>query len=271
MQLGFSVEDIAHALDIRPAYVEAFERGELTGILGPGYVKSIATRYAACLGLEAEPLIQQLDLPPRWRVPAQGPAGNQARRERPAPGGQPPAEESQGAAPPTALGRRLVWGVVLATGIVALGLLLALGFVVTDGEDPTATTLPELAQAGAAPRETTTTSVARLREDSSSAVPAAAPAQSPPRPTSTSLASSFALRLEFSDRVWLRVTEEDTDRELFDGIREAGEELTLEADGPLLLNLGLPEGVSAVIDGRPVVTPAVQHWRVTSAGAEALD
>lgn len=54
LESGLSVPAIAEVMDVRPEYLEALERGDLGTLLGPAYVRSIAVRYAVCLGLDPE-------------------------------------------------------------------------------------------------------------------------------------------------------------------------------------------------------------------------
>ncbi|MCZ7664306.1 MAG: DUF4115 domain-containing protein [Thermoleophilia bacterium] len=54
LESGLTFEEIAAAMEVRAEYLEALEKGELGRMLGPAYVRSIAVRYAVCLGIDSD-------------------------------------------------------------------------------------------------------------------------------------------------------------------------------------------------------------------------
>lgn len=259
---GFSLEEVAAAMEVRVAYLEALERGELDRVLGPGYVRSIFTRYAVCLGVDPEPLLAAL--PPGSgcsRVAGHSPAGGAAR----------------GATGRAGLVRYGLLGLA-AVGLVAAAFLGALH-------------LDLIASSGAARATAETTDATLSRADLSAAGPSDA---SPPDPkaelaklpagpdrpwTSGSGAAaaapaaspSFRVLFTPTDAVWLEVTGERSGRVLFAGTRPKGEILELQVGGPLIIRVGRPEAVEVLLNGAPLAVPNAFRWRISAAGIEVRE
>ncbi|GAB4246481.1 MAG: hypothetical protein Kow00122_03540 [Thermoleophilia bacterium] len=301
LESGLSVSAIAEAMDVRPAYLEALERGELGRLLGPAYVRSIAVRYAVCLGLDPESVA---DDGPDSAVPAaQGrppETGAGCGERASASASRPAGNGRRRAVPPRRDGSRVRRAVIvglLVVGLLILAVAAGLQLGVVDiggarffggGVETTASATPipsgptapaaagaavgapaseaEVAAAPATAASATTLPVLEETGERQAAGGVASPTTTVPRSPSP---GAFTLVLTPTAEVWLEIRDETTGRALFVGNRPKGEVLRLQAEGPVTAVVGRPEVLEVSLDGRPVAVPNVQRWRVTGEGVEA--
>ncbi len=85
-------------------------------------------------------------------------------------------------------------------------------------------------------------------------------------PSAASESTAFALELRTSDEVWLEVTGESGKPEYFAGLKQAGERLAIDAEGPVLVITGRPEAIELQVEGARVEVPQEFRWVVNSEG-----
>ena len=217
---GMTADDVAKRLRIRAMFVEALEREDWRAVGEPVYARGFLKNYAKLVGLDPEAAVEALDAvcpayAPRSDVPV-------LLRDELSSAGFEPAN------------RRGTNWLVVATGVVAVAMLIAVGwnFFGMQQNGPA----PETALVNSPPPSP---SAAAMIEGGASA---AAPAQ----------AQGVDLRLEATQACWLSVTV-DGKRVVYDtlprgAVREfhAAREITLRA--------GNAGGIVATIDGKPLGT-----------------
>jgi cytoskeletal protein RodZ len=114
--LHVPLEDAAHALHIRAAYLDAIERGDISPLPGAVYARGYLQRYAEYLGMDAQALLLRFDAA---RRPAQAAAPGLPDAPAPAP---PPVKPVPRPAPPvfTSPARGALTGWLLPLTCVAL-------------------------------------------------------------------------------------------------------------------------------------------------------
>lgn len=252
---GWSVQEVAGRLHLRPALVEALERNDYAPFGAATYARGQVRNYARLLGLDAQPLLESVQL---------APGNGRGKRLRSAPELHP-------------VRPRLVrmGGLAIAATLAVLGVLWA-----GAGRERPAP-LPEPAPAPAVnpPPSTSQQSppaptTAPPAPDSSvvpSAVPPAdlAPAagESPPADAGPAVPSPAAtadsnpvptLVLRARAISWVEVTDR-TGRRLMYELINPGSERTLSGEPPLRLLLGNAPAVDVLYNGAPVLLPAGQQ------------
>lgn len=287
LNAGLSAEEVAAAMEVRVSYITALESGDLSRQLSPGYARSLLVRYCACVGLDPEVFLRQMDQslykpvkPSDISSPAHLPT-------------------EQGPALNTGRGRRMrtfgfaAIAFVLVCGIAFLVLRSTVGGGVTSGGAVTGTT-PALS--GVAPASSTSTAT------TASTGTATTKTTTPPRTAATETtnpvgatgpggqttpllksgggvsagltvtgqpvysSAPFALRIRPTGEVWLKLTDEATGDSLYEGTREADDVLALDAAGPVLVVIGRPTQVKVSVDGQLVSTPRSTKWVISADG-----
>jgi cytoskeleton protein RodZ len=262
---GFSLVQLADVLEVRPAYVEALERGELDGLLGPTYVQSILTRYAVCVDIDPEQALARYGSQPGQApelIPIDWAGGREASR----------LEQRQ----VRRVSRRRVAIVVAAAVTLAATLgVLALSTTFADKSESSTTAAP-------------TTAVAVIVSSTSTV---SLPTTTSPATTTTTLrvgattttlragatttstregVGAFTIVLTPSADVWLDITDQASGKSLFFGTKKAGEVLTLALTGPAKAVVGKPEALTVTLDGVKVQAPRAFKWSLAATGVTAV-
>ncbi len=256
---GYSPQDMAQILEVRPEYVEALERGELHSFVGPSYVRSILVRYAVCVELDPEQVL---------KMPLATASASSAIEHEYEADSWVVYPEAPGHARRLVSKRRIIIAAAAAGLLVAaaLGALQVMSIFPRGDERAIAT-----AQTTAQPAGTTSTT--------SAPVTTVAPVATTVRvttPASVAMVPAAAHTVKYtvlfsaSAEVWLEVTSEKSGRVLYSGSKAAGEDLRLVLTRPIRAVVGKPEAVSLTVDGVEAVTPHTQVWRVSAAGVEAV-
>ncbi|WP_448509216.1 RodZ domain-containing protein [Immundisolibacter sp.] len=261
---GWSAQEVAGRLRIRPAFIEALEREDYAPFGAAAYARGQLRNYARLLGLDDEALLQG------FKSPAGDSPGKPLRR-----------------APELHPGRpRLVrvGGLAIVLVLVVLGALWA-----GAGRGPQAplsepsttppappelnadwppvaglapeSPLPE-ATAGVPPGPSVTEPAVVLAEPALEANPTA-PENTPPSAASRSPAqdvndTNVELRLRSRSVSWVEVTDHSGRRLLYELV-SPGPERTVRGQPPLRLLLGNAPAVDVLYNGAPVSLPAGQH------------
>lgn len=234
-------EDIAARLRLPLRQIDALEGERLDAFPTGPFVRGFVRNYAKALGIDAQPLLA--DLQARLPSPPAAPLDLGTTRL---------------AAPAEALPRRLVlWG-----GLVALGAFALIGLLVS--RTPPAEPTPPIPAAPApalptAPAPAAAEAVPAPAEPPPQATDAAPPAAAIAAAVTTPAAAAPALRIVIGNRPsWIEVTQADG-RVIASGVQPAGTELKLEGTRPLRLVIGNASGVTIEANGQPVpLSPHVQ-------------
>ncbi|MHB9149868.1 MAG: helix-turn-helix domain-containing protein [Thermoleophilia bacterium] len=235
-------EEISRATGLRPAYLEALERGTLESMVAQPYVRSMLTCYGSHLGLDPDALLRSyeaaVDPSPMPTGDATGhPPGPSATRRA---GGRPNGPRRRSKREWLALWPAL--GVALAGVVISVVVL-----------DPLRLDL--VGRLGGRHPITTTTST--------SAVETVAPTTTT-QPTSTTKPKKHTVRIVPTDDVWLELTSESGGTVLFRGMRKAGEELSFSVLGPLKATVGRPQAVKVFLNGEQTPLPRATLWLITA-------
>ena len=265
---GWSVQEVASRLRIRPLLVEALERDDYAAFPAAAYARGQLRNYARLVGLDERAAIEQC------QAPAPG-AHRTALRRAPE------------------LHPRRPWMVRLG-GLVIVGVLVILGALWADAdrrsgepgpavqapaESPALPTPDEAAPPAPAPAEPIdqSQSTAPLAPTDSppgqtpgaplpvepgpaSAVtaPPAAPAEPAEAPAPASPLSGAELRLRSRAVSWVEVTDRSGQRLIYELV-SPDRERVVRGEPPLRLLLGNAPSVEVVFDGQPVALPPGQH------------
>ena len=254
---GWSLQEVAGRLRIRPALVEAMERDDYAPFGATTYARGQVRNYARLLGLDAQVLLLG------FRA-SEGDSGRPLRR-----------------APEIHPGRP---GLVRVGGLAIVVILAVLGAVWAGaGRGPqmppsTPAAAPQIsAQASpvadlpaqSAPPAVVSdvqpdpTGAAVVAEPAPDATTAATPEDLPPPTTSPSAAHDVSdtgveLRLRSRSVSWVEVTDHDGRRLVYELV-SPGPERVVRGQPPLRLLLGNAPAVDVLYNGDPVTLPAGQH------------
>lgn len=244
---AMTVNDVAARLRLHPKQVRAIENEDLAALPEPAYVRGFVRSYARMLGIDAAPLLAELDL---RSVPTSTSVVDGMTTH----GDYSPVR----AAAQESASQRLVIGLAVI-GLVALGII---GWFATR----------ERARPVAVP---VAVSVAPARAGSAQPAvePAAVPAgavehksgdegDAPPPPPVEAAAEPIALlRLVFSGPSWVEVTDA-AGTVLVSEHKGAGDELALDGRAPLSVVIGDASRVSAEVRGEPFALTQVSRANV---------
>ncbi|PKO34499.1 MAG: hypothetical protein CVU34_07025 [Betaproteobacteria bacterium HGW-Betaproteobacteria-7] len=256
---GLAVVDVAQALKLGVRQVEALESGDWQALPGQTFIRGFVRNYARLLGLDAAPLMAQLD-----KV-----------LEKPVSGLVVPAAQ-QGAMPPAGNpGRKRDRAVIFSGG--ALVALAALAYFLMPGdlsglrdsaqslldslarqEEPVAPLVTPVAEPafppGATPQQIISPQAVLPASEETAASAAVAPIAAP-LTAGTTAAASDQMRFVFDKESWLEVRDRDN-RLIFSQRLAAGSEQLLAGAAPLSLVIGFAPGVRLFWQGKAVdLTP----------------
>ncbi|MFN7572953.1 MAG: helix-turn-helix domain-containing protein [Betaproteobacteria bacterium] len=236
---GLTREGIAARLRLPLRQIDALEGERLDAFPTGPFVRGFVRNYAKVLGIDAQPLLA--DLQARMPAPAVAPLDLGTTRR---------------AGPAEALPRRLVlWGGVVALGAFGLiGLLVSRPPPVEPAAPIPAAPTPALPTAPVAAEP-----VPAPVEPSPSPTAGAAPAAGTVAPVPPPAVAAPALRIVIGSRPsWIEVAQADG-RVIASGLQPAGSELKLEGTRPLRLVIGNASGVTIEANGQPVpLSPHIQ-------------
>ena len=268
---GWSVQDVATRLRIRPALVEALECGDYAPFLAAAYARGQLRNYARLVGVDEQAPLAQ------FQAPALGSDGKTLRR----------APE---------LHPRRPWLVRLG-GLAIVGVLSVLGALWAGADrslqaPPTAPGPVEIAAPPAPPptaepvpasvqpaqpepvavpaTDVAPTAGAVPAEPAPVSEPAASPVQAtaPPEPP-TATPAGAELRLRSRAVSWVEVTDRRGQRLIYELVGPDLERV-VSGEPPLRLLLGNAPAVTVVFSGQPVDLPPGQHVvRMTLGAAES--
>jgi cytoskeleton protein RodZ len=244
---GVTVNDVAARLRLHPKQVRAIENEDLAALPEPAYVRGFVRSYARMLGIDAAPLLAELDL-------RNAPTSESVVDGMTTYGDYSPVR----AAAQESASQRLVIGLAVI-GLVALGII---GWFATR----------ERASPVAVP---VAVSVAPASAGSAQPAfePAAAPADAveqksgdegdapPPPPAEVAAERIALLKLVFSGPSWVEVTDA-VGTVLVSEHKGAGDELALDGRAPLSVVIGDASRVSAEVRGEPFALTQVSRANV---------
>jgi len=249
---GLTVNDVAARLRLHPKQVRAIEEQALARLPEPAYVRGFVRSYARMLGIDAAPLLADLDA---GTAPSSGSVVDGMTIH----GDYSPVR----AAAQESASRRLVVGLSVI-GLVTLGII---GWFATREKAN-----PVVAPAAAsvtAPAAGSTSSMKPVNE--AVAVPAAAveekigdegdAAPAPPAEAAVAPERIALLKLTFSGPSWVEVTDA-AGRVLVSQHKDAGDELALDGGAPLSVVVGDASKVSAEVRGEPFAVTHVTRANV---------
>ena len=217
---GMTADDVAKRLKIRAMFVEALEREDWRAVGEPVYARGFLKNYAKLVGLDSEAAAAALDA--ACPTPELRPDVPALVRDEVTSAGYEPAS------------RRGTNWLVVATGVVAVAMLIAVGWnffgMQQNGQ------APETAFVSSPPPSP---SAAAMIDGSASA---AAPSQT----------QGVDLRLEATQACWLSVTV-DGKRVVYDTLPK-GAVREFHAAREITLRAGNAGGIVATIDGKPLGT-----------------
>ncbi len=261
---GWSAQEVAGRLRIRPALIEALEREDYAPFGAAAYARGQLRNYARLLGLDDEALLQG------FRASAGDSPGKPLRRAPELHPGRP--------------GLVRMGGLAIVVALAALGALWAgagrgpqapLGEPSTTpaappelsaDRPPVAGLAPESplpeATAGAPPGPSVAKPAVALAEPAPEANPTS-PENTPPSAASRSPAqdvndTDVELRLRSRSVSWVEITDHSGRRLLYELV-SPGPERTVRGQPPLRLLLGNAPAVDVFYNGVPVSLPAGQH------------
>jgi cytoskeleton protein RodZ len=246
--LGLSLEEASADLRISGKYLRGIEEGNFEGfparVFAIGFIKS----YAAFLGEDAEPLIEEY-----------GARGGEPPPPDPA---QHVAVSSHWAERARRRGNRMAWYILAALAVLLAGTLLSWysSSSVRIPAPPPPTSATPAPSAAAVPAPVAAPAVAgnaALPEhpgrDNAAAAPAA-PAVPPPAPDNGALRAGtdddppFQLFLEAREQTWVMYSRDDA--EPVDAMLYPGEKISVQAARKIVLKLGNAGGVTGTLNGR---------------------
>lgn len=251
---GLTYEEISQATGLRPAYLEALERGTLESMVAQPYVRSMITWYGSHVGLDPDVLLHSYEATvdpsrlPTGDATGHPPGPSAARRTTGRPHGSRRRTERLWRSLWPALGAALA---AVLIGVVVLD-PLRLDLVGRIGTVSSAVGTTE-----GRPSITATTST--------TAVETVAPT-STTSPTSTSATTpkKHTVRIVATDDVWLELTSESEATVLFRGMQKAGEELSFSVFGPLKATVGRPQAVKVFLNEEQTPLPRTALWLITA-------
>lgn len=218
---GMSVEDVAQRLKFSPRQIEALESDNHAALPGAPIVRGMIRGYARLLGLNAEPLLGDLQRP----VEPQSAAFAQSRMDVPFPTG------------PKKGGRLYL--------LLSIAVALAVAAVIADWLLRTREEAVEARVRAEAPKPAATPSSAPTPASApaDNAAPAAAPVEPPTTPAQAALlASTGRLEFRFQRDSWIEVKDGEGTI-LISALQRAGATHTLEGKPPFALVVGNATGV----------------------------
>lgn len=249
---GLAVADIAQTLKLGIRQVEALESGQWQQLPGQTFIRGFVRNYARLVGIDAAPLMQQLD----------------AVLDKPASGLVVPAG-GKDAMPVSGLpGRRRDRAVVVAGGLLVVLALMAYFLMPADlsglrntaqglldslarQEEPAVPPVPVAAEPafppGATPQQIMTPQAAA--EPAAASVLPAAGEQTPA--AAGAAVTDGSLRVLVDKESWLEVRDRDN-RLIFSQRLSAGAEQVVAGAAPLSLVIGYAPGVRLFWKGKPV-------------------
>lgn len=254
---GLAVVDIAQTLKLGVRQVEALEEGDWQALPGQTFIRGFVRNYARLVGLDAAPLMEQLD----------------AVLEKPVSGLLVPASQ-QGAMPPAVGHGHKRDRAVIMSGVV-LVLLAALAYFLLPGdlsglrdsaqglldslarkEEPAAPVVAVAAEPAFPPGSTpqqimSPQALTSGGEESVAAAATASAAPASPVSAETVPAAGTPLRVLVDKESWLEVRDRDN-RLIFSQRLAAGSEQLLAGTAPLSLVIGYAPGVRLFWQGKPV-------------------
>jgi cytoskeleton protein RodZ len=242
-RVGWSLDDLAHALRIRPAYLEALEAGNIGELPGGAYALGFLRTYATALGLDANEVAR------RFKAEA---AGVTAKPEL--------------TFPVPAPDRRMPAGAVVLLGVV-LAVAAYTGWYHLSGEGrlpaeapvEVPTRLAPLAERPVLPEGSAPPLTVRATVDPAPAQQAQAPAPviSPssaaaavnPQPAAPASANQPRIVLRANADAWLQVRDKSAGQVLLNRVLHAGETWDVPLRPNLLLTTGNAGGTDLLLDG----------------------
>lgn len=238
---GMTVTDIAARLRLHPKQVRALEAQDLAALPESAYVRGFVRSYARILGIDAVPLLADLDA---RAAPASGSVVDGMTGHSDYSPVRAAAQESAS--------RRLVIGLAVI-GLVALGII---GWLATR-ERASPVVVPAAAMPLPAAAATNLAGTARPTNEADSAVPASnekiadgedSGAVVPPVEAVATQERAPLLKLTFRGPSWVEITD-GTGRVMVSEHKGAGDELALDGRAPMSVVIGDATRVSAEVRG----------------------
>lgn len=229
---GETLSDAARQTGVRETHLAALERDELHALgIDPVYVRGIIRTYAEHLGLDVASVLHEYPT----GIATAGPDPSASAASPAAPAAVPPGAADSDQSPhrsrrvlATAIGVLLLFVIVVGATVVVLNVR---------GADEVATNAAQGAQA-TAPAD---------------AVPGASEEETAPDsrildiPQSTAAPDSLTMKLEFTDKVWVRVLVDGQNK--LEGIMRPGAVTQFTADRSIDLRIGVAEAVTFSLNG----------------------
>ncbi|CUH96157.1 hypothetical protein P22_2245 [Propionispora sp. 2/2-37] len=219
---GLSIKDVESATSIRALYIQSIEQGEFQVIPGEVYLKGFIRNYANYLGLNGQEMVNL------YRQ-EQNPAVSQEASAETKGVSAEPSDTSGEKTESTGI---LKWVIILFLAIGASG---AAWWFIGGTQEPEATPPPVNKQQQAAPAP--------------APVPVTPPTQQAP-PAPAVQAKPVSVTAKFTEASWISVTIDG--KNSFEGIPQAGESMTWDAQKSIAVKLGNAGGVDWVYNGQAV-------------------
>ena len=267
--MGWSVEQVADQLKLAVRQVVALEAGDYASLPSPAVTRGFVRAYAKIVKLDPMPLVAQIDL----GTPGLTPAGQGARRER-------PASFSEVRFPSHGKRSALPLGIIAAAAVGVLVLAgIAYKFDALPGmhHAPAAVATTPTATTPLAPLTTTTTPGAGTDLQSTSVPLISVP---PPASTNNTVATGVSpaglaapataapaaaappaggntLVVIVKEDSWLQVRKASGGKPLIARLVKGGNTETFDVSEPVTLVVGKPDAVAATLRGEAVPLPVM--------------